>query len=155
MYKLKTHSSVLHNGASLLPCVEHLLQKGITILTENVAFQFSWQGPQTKGWKILSVSNLILLLFASEIQTKAPSLTCPTHCPVTTHTNKQHWDYLFIFNVWFFLRGIFFHWMGKFEHMNWIIFRWEAGMSPNRHMLPSQPWERKRLSSSSAVGFTG
>lgn len=45
VYKLKAHSSVLHNGASL--CVGHLLQKGITILTQNLAFQYSWQETQT------------------------------------------------------------------------------------------------------------
>lgn len=158
VFKLKAHSSVLHNGASLVPCVENLLQKGITILTENVVFQFNWQGLQTKSWKILSLSNPILLLFASEINAEAPSLTCTTHSPVTAHTNKQYWGYLFIFNVWFFLVVIFFpclfDWMGKVEHMNWIIFRWEVGMSFDIHVSASQPWERRWLSSSSAVGLT-
>lgn len=123
VYKLKAHSPALHNGASFVPCVEHLLQKGITILTEIVAFQFSWQGIQTKGWKILSLSNLILLLFASELKTKAPSLTCTTHSPVTAHTNKQYWGYLFISNVWFFFMVFFFpvH-LIEWERMSaWII----------------------------------
>lgn len=107
VYKLKAHSSVLHNGACSAPRAEHLLQKGITILTENVAFQFSWQERQTKGWKMLSLSNLILLLFASEIKTEAPLLTCTIHSPVTAHANKQCRGYLFIFIVWFFLVVIF------------------------------------------------
>lgn len=141
VYKLKAHSSALHNGASMVPCVKHFLQEGITILTENVAFQFSGQRTGTKGWKILYHSNLMLLLFASEIKTKAPSLTCTTHSPVTAQTNKQHWGYLSNFKVWFLLMVIFsspcsFDWMGDVESMKLIIFRWEVGLSFNRHVSP-------------------
>lgn len=141
VYKLKAHSSALHNGASMVPCVKHFLQEGITILTENVAFQFSGQRTGTKGWKILYHSNLMLLLFASEIKTKAPSLTCTTHSPVTAQTNKQHWAYLSNFKVWFLLMVIFsspcsFDWMGEVESMRVIIFRWEVGLSFNRHVSP-------------------
>lgn len=44
---MRAHSSVLHKDASLVSHVEHLLQKGIAILTQNLAFQFSWQETQT------------------------------------------------------------------------------------------------------------
>lgn len=52
----------------------------------------------------------------------------------------------------FFSPPCSFDWMGKVECMNWIIFRWEVGMSFNMSFIPPHSHQRW-LSSSSAVGF--